>query len=209
MDKTRSKRPPDVNEALSSMLWTPYDETANTSSSDSLTDYERQRGQRKLNRYSNPLPNSLNWWNSHIPDPQPMAVRYSFPYYGNYLPTSENFSSATTTTKRTISTTIDVGNHSQTINTSTFSTTMVHSFTDDFHQYQVIKIVHSCSRYLWIVFVSTALYFGGFLLFTLAFHVHLDGKLNLESVCNMREFQVVGCANRKLEICGNNVTADE
>jgi hypothetical protein len=146
MDKTRSKRPPDVNEALSSMLWTPYDETANTSSSaDSLTDDERQRGERKLNRYSNPLPNSLNWWNSsHIPDPQPIALRYSFPYYGNYLPASDNFSS-TTTTKRTISTTIDVGNHGQTINTSTFSTTMVHSFTDDFYQYQVIKIFHSNS----------------------------------------------------------------
>lgn len=146
MDKPRSKRPPDVNEALSSMLWTPYDETANTSSSaDSLTDDERQRGERKLNRYSNPLPNSLNWWNSsHIPSPSSAALRYSFPYYGNYLPESDNFSS-TTTTKRTISTTIDVGNHGQTFNTSTFSTTMVHSFTDDFYQYQVIKIFHSNS----------------------------------------------------------------
>lgn len=148
MDKPRSKRPPDVNEALSSMLWTPYDEAANTSSSsaDSLTEDERQRGQRKLNRYSNPLPNSLNWWNSQIPTQQPMALRYSFPYCGDYLPTNDNFSS-TTTTKRTISTTIDVGNHGQTINTSTFSTTMVHSFTDDFHHYQVIKIFHSRSRF--------------------------------------------------------------
>jgi hypothetical protein len=160
MDKPRSKRPPDVNEALSSMLWTPYDETANTSSSsaNALTDDERQRGERKLNRYSNPLPNSLNWWNSsHIPDSQPMALRYSFPYCGNYLPTSDSFSS-TTTTKRTISTTIDVGNHGQTINTSTFSTTMVHSFTDDFYQYQVIKIFHSHSRSALCLFPI----FGGF-----------------------------------------------
>lgn len=146
MDKSRSKRPPDVNEALSSMLWTPYERTANiSSSSDSLTDDERQRGQRKLNRYSNPLPNSnsLNWWNSsHISTAQPMALRYSFPYYGNYFPshpTNDSVASATTT-KRTVSTTIDVGNHGQTINTSTFSTTMVHSFTDDFYQYQVIKV---------------------------------------------------------------------
>lgn len=150
MEKARSKRPPDVNEALSSMLWTPYDQTANTSSSsDSLTDDERQRGERKLNRYSNPLPNSLNWWNSPIPSSQSMTLRYSFPYYGNYLPPShhspndDNFAS-TTTTKRTISTTIDAGNHGPAINTSsTFSTTMVHSFTDDFYQYQVIKNFHS------------------------------------------------------------------
>jgi hypothetical protein len=82
-----------------------------------------------------------------------MTLRYSFPYYGNYLPsspaTSDNFASSTTTTKRTISTTIDVGNHhGPTINTSTFSTTMVHSFTDDFYQYQVIKVFHSLSLYL-------------------------------------------------------------
>lgn len=158
MEKSRSKRPPDVNEALSSMLWTPYDQTANTSSSsDSLTDDERQRGERKLNRYSNPLPNSLNWLNSAIPSSQSMTLRYSFPYCGNYLPSQppdDNFSS-TTTTKRTISTTIDVGNHGQTINTSTFSSTMVHSFTDDFYQYQVIKIsTHSRppSRLLYVCF---------------------------------------------------------
>lgn len=158
MDQPRSKRPPDVNEALSSMLWTPYDRSANTSSScDSLTEDERQRGERKLNRYSNPLPNSLNWWNSHIQQTQPMALRYSFPCYGNYFPShaaNNNFSS-TIAAKRTVSKTIDVGNHGQTINTSTFSTTMVHSLTDDFYHYQVIKKFHSvlllyeyaCSHY--------------------------------------------------------------
>lgn len=149
MEKSRSKRPPDVNEALSSMLWTPYDQTANTSSSSdvSLTDDERRRGERKLNRYSNPLPNSLNWWNSSIPSSQSMTLRYSFPY-GNYLPsshtTNDNFFS-TTTTKRTLSTT-DVGNRGPTVNTSTFSTTMVHSFTDDFYQYQVINIFKCLSN---------------------------------------------------------------
>lgn len=183
MDKARSKRPPDVNEALSSMLWTPYDQAANTSSySDSLTDDERQRGERKLNRYSNPLPNSLNWWNSHTPHPQPMAVRYSFPYYGNYFPshaTNDNFSS-TTTTKRTVSTTIDVGNHGQTINTSTFSTTMVHSFTDDFYRYQVIK-------------VSTLSLFASITTFLEGFTVYIRiGKLNLESPSNTIEFYSVG-----------------
>lgn len=145
MDKTRLKRPQDVDEALSSMLWTPYDQAANTSSSyDSLTEDERQRGERKLNRYSNPLPNSLNFWNSSIPSSQSLSLRYSFPYYESHispLSSRDNFASATAT-KRTISATIDVGNQGRTINTSTFSTTMVHSFTDDFHQYQVIKIFH-------------------------------------------------------------------
>jgi hypothetical protein len=139
MDKSRSKRPPDVNEALSSMLWTPYDQAANTSSSssDSLTDDERQRGERKLNRYSNPLPNSLNWWNS-----PGVSSRYSFPYCGSYVPSplsTNSSSSSASTAKQTVSTTIDVCNHGRAINTSTFSTTMVHSFTDDFYQYQVIK----------------------------------------------------------------------
>lgn len=150
MDKSsRSKRPPDVNEALSSMLWTPYDQTTNaSSSSDSLTEEEKQRGERKLNRYSNPLPNSLNWWNSHVQSSQPVALRYSFPYYGNHhLPTTNNFATSATT-KRTVSTSIDVsGNHGATINTSTFSNAMVHSFTDDFYRYQVIKFPHSISSF--------------------------------------------------------------
>jgi hypothetical protein len=139
MDKSRSKRPPDVNEALSSMLWTPYDQTANTSSSssDSLTDEERQRGERKFNRYSNPLPNSMNWWNS-----PGVSSRYSFPYCGSYVPSplsaTDNFS-ATPTAKRAVSTAVDVCHHGRAISTSTFSTSMVHSFTDDFYQYQVIK----------------------------------------------------------------------
>lgn len=139
MDKSRSKRPPDVNEALSSMLWTPYDQTTMASSStDSFTDEERQRGERKLNRYSNPLPNSLNWWNSHVQSSQPMALRYSFPYYGDHLPPTSNFASSTTT-KRVVTASIDASNHGPTINTSTFSNAMVHSFTDDFYRYQVIK----------------------------------------------------------------------
>jgi len=84
MDKSRFKRPPDVDEALSSMLWTPYDQTANTS--DSLSDDEREREKRKLNRYSNPLPSSLNLWNSHVTNIHPTSLRYSFPFHENYLP---------------------------------------------------------------------------------------------------------------------------
>lgn len=173
MDKSRSKRPPDVNEALSSMLWTPYDQTANTSSSssDSLTEDERQRGERKLNRYSNPLPNSLNWWNS-----PGVSSRYSFPYCGTYVPsplaTSSNISAASTAKRTAASTAIDACNHGQAINTSTFSTTMVHSFTDDFYQYQVIKCeknIHSTSSF--DCFMFAAIGRGGLALFTVAFYV--------------------------------------
>lgn len=193
MDKPRSKRPPDVNEALSSMLWTPYDQSAATSSSsnDSLSDDERHKGEKKLNRYSNPLPSSLNWWNNHqnVPSPHPLTLRYSFPYYGNFLAqpspscytTNDNIHHSTATAtaaKRTISTTVELGNHGQAINTSTFSTTMVHSFTDDFYQYQVIKknllSSHSVIRVPYIDRAHSKYSFrkgARVLLFTLAFYV--------------------------------------
>ncbi|KAL7025160.1 hypothetical protein ACKWTF_013371 [Chironomus riparius] len=179
MDKSRYKRPPDVDEALSSMLWTPYDQTVNTSSSstDSLSDDEREREKRKLNRYSNPLPSSLNWWNSHVSNIHPTSLRYSFPFNGNYLPplpqqqqqqyssntattitctphdndnmtassltspTASSLSigtSSTVTAKRLSSGTLDMDNNSNghNVNTSQYPTTMIHSFTDDFYQYQ-------------------------------------------------------------------------
>lgn len=121
MDKSRYKRPPDVNEALSSMLWTPYDQAT-----DSLSDDEREREKRKFNRHSNPLPSSLNWWNSHVPSIHPASsLRYSFPFPGNCVPSTNNNNNATNTSS------------------TTTSSTMVHSFTDDFYQYQVIKIPHS------------------------------------------------------------------
>jgi len=195
MDKSRYKRPPDVDEALSSMLWTPYDQTVNTSSSstDSLSDDEREREKRKLNRYSNPLPSSLNWWNSHVSNIHPTSLRYSFPFYGNYLPplpqqhqqyssnipttitytphdndnmttssltspTASSLSigtSSTVTAKRLALSTLDmdINSNGHNVNTSQYPATMAHSFTDDFYQYQVIKIpmftlifldIHSC-----------------------------------------------------------------
>lgn len=131
MDKSRYKRPPDVNEALSSMLWTPYDQTTNISSSstDSLSDDEREREKRKFNRHSNPLPSSLNWWNSHVPNIHPTSsLRYSFPFYGNCVPSMNNNNSNNVSSDAGMTT-----------------TTMVRSFTDDFYQYQVRerKIVFS------------------------------------------------------------------
>lgn len=194
MDKSRYKRPPDVDEALSSMLWTPYDQTVNTSSSstDSLSDDEREREKRKLNRYSNPLPSSLNWWNSHVSNIHPTSLRYSFPFYGNYLPplpqqqqqqqqqyiphdndnmtassltspTASSLSigtSSTVTAKRLALGTLDMDNNSNghNVNTSQYPTTMVHSFTDDFYQYQVIKIPMFALIFLDIYFLCLFVY---------------------------------------------------
>lgn len=141
MDRTRCKRPSDVNEALSSMLWTPYDDVAGTSvSTDGLTDDERRRGERKFQRYSNPLPSSIHWPNTHATCSQSMTMKYSFPFNGNCFPSDvslHNFPS--TATKRTVSKTITERNYGQTFNTSMFEPTIVRSFTDDFYHYQVIS----------------------------------------------------------------------
>jgi hypothetical protein len=155
MEKSNLKRPPDVNEALSSMLWTPYERTTQTSSSsssssiESLYVEEQQRRllieeqRRRFNRQSNPLPNSMNWWNNQQHEQSTTTSRYSFPYYGNYFPSSRhlnnnniNFTSSSTS-KQTISSSIESGNcHEQIIIQPAF----VHSLTtDDFYRYQVIK----------------------------------------------------------------------
>lgn len=118
MEKPRSRRPPDVDEALSSMLWTPYEQS---DSSDSSTDMDLD--ERKAKRFSHPLPNSCIWWtgNGHVQNP--VTMRYSFPYYGNYLPLSypNNQSNAKNDNDMAAATTSN----------------MVHSFTDEFLQYQV------------------------------------------------------------------------
>lgn len=149
MEKSNLKRPPDVNEALSSMLWTPYERPTQTSSSSSSSSIESlyveeqqrrliiEQQKRRFNRHSNPLPNSMNsWWNNQQ---QQTTSRYSFPHYGNNLPSSRhsnnNFTSSTS--KQTISSYMESGNcHEQIV----IQPTLVHSITtDDFYRYQVIK----------------------------------------------------------------------
>lgn len=134
MEKSRSKRPHDVDEALSSMLWTPYDRN-NSTSSDSLSDYEDDV--EKVKRYSNPLPNSCNWWTGNNKIQNPLTNRYSFPYYGNYLPpTRSNSSHTVKTISSAVGPTVEPGYTINSSNTSSNST-LVHSFTDEFLQYQV------------------------------------------------------------------------
>jgi len=50
--------------------------------------------------------------------------------------------STTITTKRIVSEALDIDNNSNghPVNATDYSTAVVHSFTDDFYQYQVIKI---------------------------------------------------------------------
>lgn len=169
------KRPPDVNEAISSMLWTPYEQSMPTSSdspssassNNSLSEDDQlleQQRRRLHNRRSNPLPNSLNWWNSsgsqnhynqqpeHLQHPITTSARYSFPYCGNYLPSSRHFNTTAMPQQQhqlaSKPTTIDVdGNlHRPIIDSSALPfqpppPPMVHSFTDDFYRFQVIKDV--------------------------------------------------------------------
>ncbi|KAG5670637.1 hypothetical protein PVAND_000885 [Polypedilum vanderplanki] len=149
MDKSRFKRPPDVDEALSSMLWTPYDQTASnisSSSTDSLSDDEREREKRKLNRYSNPLPSSLNWWNSHVTNIHPTSLRYSFPFYGNYLPplphTTNNLGVMHNNNDRAIAQSSDTVGQTMNFTPSAASLSLAHSFTDDFYYYQHQQTVY-------------------------------------------------------------------
>lgn len=132
MEKSRSKHPHDVDEALSSMLWTPYDRN-NSTSSDSLSDYEDDA---HVKRYSNPLPNSCNWWTGNNKIQNPVTNRYSFPYYGNYIPpTKANAYHTVKTISSAVSPNAEQNYHNNSSSNST--PTMVHSFTDDFLQYQV------------------------------------------------------------------------
>lgn len=124
MEKSRSKHPPDVDEALSSMLWTPYDQN-NSTSSDSLSDCDDDDVQR-MKRYSNPLPNSCNWWTGNNKVQNPLTNRYSFPYYGNYLPATRNSSQNSV---KTVSSMVNSNNINH--------LHMVHSYTEDFLHYQV------------------------------------------------------------------------
>lgn len=127
METMRSKRPSDFNEALSSMLWTPYDNSASTSTStDILASSVRQKSEH---RYSNPLPTLIKWSNEHDSCSKSMRMKYSFLLDLN----RHNFS-----TKKTLPKTRKERNFEHSFNTSMFEPAIVRSFTDDFYHYQVI-----------------------------------------------------------------------
>lgn len=140
MDRTRYKRPSDVNEALSSMLWTPYDNVTKTSkSTEKLTNDEYRTADKKYHRYSNPVTSSIHWSNTHVTYSQAMTMKYSFPNE-NCVPSDvslHNFASATTI-KQAVSKAMTERNFGQILNTSLFEPTIVRSFTEDFYHYQVI-----------------------------------------------------------------------
>lgn len=133
----RSRRPIDVEEALSSMLWTPYERTPSISSSDE----DEKLPIRNIQplRYSYPTAPLQNVGRENKQNFNE-SMRYSFPYYGNFqrLPAVEGdrirrgFTNLRKMDK----------NKSQKnpFNVPTISREdvgMVRSFTDDFTQYNV------------------------------------------------------------------------
>lgn len=84
----RSRRPVDVEEALSSMLWTPYERTPSVSSSDEDEKLPIRNVQPL--RYSYPAAPIQNVGRDNKQQFNE-SMRYSFPYYGNIqqLPVDE------------------------------------------------------------------------------------------------------------------------
>lgn len=163
----RTRPPPDVEQALSSMLWTPYDRTSSESSSDETDDVDEPIVLNDCKRrpsnnpdaiyYRRPVSDGCNkWW---IPSGDKTTAsynpssRYSFPLNFNYyhppvpIPAVTYHSSSMATANR-INTTPTAS--TAVINDNNFmsfmippraevqTTSMVHSFTDNFVQYQQV-----------------------------------------------------------------------
>lgn len=134
----RNRRPPCVEEALSSMLWTPYERTPSVSSEDeSSPSYKLNRIPRKFN-----LPNGL-YPPSREKHLYPEPIRYSFPSYMPFVPKTFNAQSANELPSYD---NIEKERQHHSLGTIAssgiyfippYGTSMVNSFTDDFLQYQV------------------------------------------------------------------------
>lgn len=132
----RNRRPPDVEEALSSMLWTPYQRTSTDTSDedDADTSVDRSNRFRKTGI-------SIVSQNVYAPTFIPSCSQFypkSFSSSNSQLPSYEHIEK-----ERSYCTLTNAyGNRSQNSvfpSYDEYSTNMVHSFTDDFIQYQVIK----------------------------------------------------------------------
>lgn len=149
----RNRRPPDVEEALSSMLWTPYQRTSTDSSEDDETDTKTEH---KENSKSKMATNDLYATADRHLYPQPIQYQPNFvSNYGHFfaksynssnrqLPSYDHIEKERTYHSLTNGCDDRTGGGPSNSNGiylippySKCSSNMVHSFTDDFIQYQV------------------------------------------------------------------------
>ncbi|KAJ6643058.1 hypothetical protein Bhyg_08014, partial [Pseudolycoriella hygida] len=148
----RSRRPPGVEEALSSMLWTPYERTPTDSSEDEISSPCKTNPSKCKN-------NNMNvsyWYSSTDRHLYPEPIRYSYPGYVPFMP--KTFSGQGQVQEQLPSyENIENQRHHRSLNTiastgiyfippfAGYGSSMVNSFTDDFLQYQVRKSTYNNS----------------------------------------------------------------
>lgn len=132
----RNRRPPDVEEALSSMLWTPYQRTPTESSDDDTSPMPPRRHRPPQTAADDLYPAT----DRHM---YPKPIRYGFvPNYFQFLPKSYNsrqLPSYENIEKERGYQSFPAGGPGIYLvpSYSKYSSSMVHSFTDDFIHYQV------------------------------------------------------------------------
>lgn len=182
----RNRRPPGVEEALSSMLWTPYERTPSVSSEDetptsstplpsSMLFKPLPSGMAKFNvppLYSSPYSDAATGPREKHLYPEP--IRYSYPgYVPAFLPKSFNNSHSANQLPSYENIEKERQHHSLGAIGSTgiyfippfsgYGTSMVNSFTDDFLQYQVNCFIYSKFLYtyssilIYIILINTYL----------------------------------------------------
>lgn len=139
----RNRRPPGVEEALSSMLWTPYERTPTDSSDDEISSPCKTL-RSKCNNNNMNLSYSYSATDRHL---YPEPIRYSYPGYVPFMPKA--FSGQSQEQLPSYEN-IENERHHRSLNTiastgiyfippfTSYGSSMVNSFTDDFLQYQVI-----------------------------------------------------------------------
>ncbi len=144
----RNRRPPGVEEALSSMLWTPYERTPTDSSDDEISS-PCKTIRSKCNNNNENIPYSYATTDRHL---YPEPIRYSYPGYVPFMPKA--FISGQSQAQEHLPSyeNIESERHHRSLNTiastgiyfippfTSYGSSMVNSFTDDFLQYQVIDL---------------------------------------------------------------------
>lgn len=141
MERNR-QQPPDVETALSSMLWTPYETTPSMSSEDDdLSLSSTINNQNSIQMNSNILYPYMTT-EKHL-YPQPIRYRYSnyFPFLSKQQNHQQNLPSYENFEKEHLEYNITKIGANGIYLIPQYQTSMVHSFTDDFMKYKVIVLL--------------------------------------------------------------------